>query len=91
MRFCPKCGSVMMLVKDKEGGLLRCSKCGHEMRVAKEEMQMYTSTVRGEQKVLTTKVISRKRELDVRRQEELEQAKDAYYEVVLDQMGEYGD
>jgi DNA-directed RNA polymerase subunit M len=41
--------------------------------------------------VLTTKAISRKRQLDTTRQEELEQAKDAYYEVVLDQMGEYGE
>jgi DNA-directed RNA polymerase subunit M len=91
VRFCPKCGSIMMMVRVEEKRLLKCSRCGYEMEITEGEARMYTSTVKGEQKVLTTKAISRKRQLDARRQEELEQAKDAYYEVVLDQMGEYGE
>jgi DNA-directed RNA polymerase subunit M len=59
--------------------------------MTKEEEQMYTSTVKREQKVLTTKIIAKKRGLDTKRREELEQAKDSYYEIVLDQMGEYGE
>jgi DNA-directed RNA polymerase subunit M len=91
VRFCPKCGSIMMMVKIEEKRLLRCSRCGYEMEITEREARMYTSTIKGEPKVLTTKAISRKRQLVVGRQEELEQAKDAYYEVVLDQMGEYGE
>lgn len=91
VRFCPKCGSIMVLVKREEARLLKCSRCGYEIGMTKEEEQMYTSTVKREQKVLTTKIIAKKRGLDTRRQEELEQAKDSYYEVVLDQMGEYGE
>ena len=91
VRFCPKCGSVMVLVKREEARLLKCNRCGYEITMTGEEEQMYRSIVKGEQKVLTTKIISKKRGLDARRQEELEQAKDSYYEVVLDQMGEYGE
>jgi DNA-directed RNA polymerase subunit M len=91
MRFCPKCGSIMVLVKREEARLLKCSRCGYEIGMTKEEEQMYTSTVKREQKVLTTKIIAKKRGLDTKRREELEQAKDSYYEIVLDQMGEYGE
>ncbi len=91
MRFCPKCGSIMVLVKREEAKLLKCSRCGYEIGMTKEEEQMYTSTVKREQKVLTTKIIAKKRGLDTKRREELEQAKDSYYEIVLDQMGEYGE
>jgi DNA-directed RNA polymerase subunit M len=81
----------MMMVRVEEKKLLKCSRCGYGTEITEREARMYTSTVKGEQKVLTTKAISRKRQLDTTRQEELEQAKDAYYEVVLDQMGEYGE
>ncbi len=91
VRFCPKCGSIMVLVKREEARLLKCSRCGYEIGMTKEEEQMYTSTVKREQKVLTTKIIAKKRGLDTKRREELEQAKDSYYEIVLDQMGEYGE
>jgi DNA-directed RNA polymerase subunit M len=91
MRFCPTCGSIMVLVKREEAKLLKCSRCGYEIGMTKEEEQMYTSTVKREQKVLTTKIIAKKRGLDTKRREELEQAKDSYYEIVLDQMGEYGE
>jgi len=91
VKFCPKCGSVMMIVKRGDARVFKCSRCGYEVEVAAGEEQLYRSTVRGEQKVLTTKVVSRKRSVDTSRQEELEQAKDSYYEIVLDQMGEYGE
>lgn len=91
MKFCPKCGSIMMIVRKGEDKIFKCSRCGYEMGIGVGEEQLYRSTVRGEQKILTTKVISRKRGLETRREEELEQAKDSFYEIVLDQMGEYGE
>ncbi|MEM1938559.1 MAG: transcription elongation factor [Acidilobaceae archaeon] len=91
MRFCPKCGGVMMPVKKDEGYLLKCSRCGYETIMTTSEQQEYKSTIRGEQKVITTKVISKKKGMEVRREEELEQAKDSYYEIVLEQIGEYGE
>lgn len=91
MKFCPKCGGVMMLTKRDEIKIFKCSRCGYELEVGKGEEQMYRSIVRGERRVLTTKVVTRKKAIDTSRQEELEQAKDSYYEIVLDHMGEYGD
>lgn len=91
MRFCPKCGGIMMPVKKEEALVLKCTRCGNEVEMSEEEQQSYKSTIKGERKVLTTKVISKKKGIEVQKEEELEQAKDSYYEIVLDHMGEYGD
>ncbi|MCX8195888.1 MAG: transcription elongation factor [Acidilobaceae archaeon] len=90
MRFCPRCGSVVVPVKKGDELFSRCTRCGYEekLEVAKEE---YKSTIKAREKVITTKVISKSKGIDVKREEELEQAKDSYYEIVLDQIGEYGE
>lgn len=71
--------------------LVKCVRCGYEEVLERKDEEAYKTVVKGERKVLTTKVISKRKGLEVKREEELEQAKDSYYELVLDQMGEYGD
>lgn len=80
-----------MPVKRKDTHLVKCVRCGYEEVLERRDEEAYRTVVKGERKVLTTKVISRRRGLDVKKEEELEQAKDSYYELVLDQMGEYGE
>lgn len=89
MRFCPKCSSVMVPVKRDNEIISKCTRCGYEEKIEKKEE--YRSTVKGSERVITTKVISKKKGIEVKREEELEQAKDSYYEIVLDQIGEYGE
>ncbi|MCS7107368.1 MAG: transcription elongation factor [Acidilobaceae archaeon] len=89
MKFCPKCGSVMVPVKRENEVISKCNRCGYEEKM--EGKEEYKTTVKGSEKVITTKVISKKKGIEVKRDEELEQAKDSYYEIVLDQIGEYGE
>ncbi len=80
-----------MPVKREGAHIVKCTRCGYEEAIKRKEEEAYKTVVKGEQKILTTKVVSRRKGLDVRKEEELEQAKDSYYELVLDQMGEYGE
>lgn len=80
-----------MPVKREGANLVKCVRCGYQEVLERRDVEAYKTVVKGEQKVLTTKVISRRKGLDVKKEEELEQAKDSYYELVLDQMGEYGE
>ncbi|KUO92840.1 MAG: DNA-directed RNA polymerase [Thermocladium sp.] len=42
MRFCPKCGTLMMPVKGKNGKqLLRCPKCGYEEEIDAKAKSAY--------------------------------------------------
>lgn len=91
MRFCPKCGGVML--PKNEGGkmLLVCRNCGYTIEVERKELTAhYRGAEKKEVKVLTTKTVSREQARKPSK-EELEQAKEEYYELVLDQMGEYGE
>ncbi|MGC9210211.1 MAG: transcription elongation factor [Acidilobus sp.] len=93
MRFCPVCGGVMVPVKRKDKTIvLKCTKCGYEMEIDAKSSKEYAATTRAGQKVLTTKVVSKEVKVNMEEnKEELEQAKEDYYELVLDEMGEYGE
>ena len=92
MKFCPKCGGVMMPAKRGEEVGVKCLRCGYEITASKDVVEKYKSVSKPDtrMKVISTKTVSRRKGVMGSR-EELEQAKDAYYELVLDQMGEYGD
>ncbi|MEB2792691.1 MAG: transcription elongation factor [Caldisphaeraceae archaeon] len=94
MMFCPKCGGVMIPIKKNGKIILRCTKCGYEMKATEKAMKEYTNINKTteKEKVLTTKTIGQEESTNNEEtKEEFEQAKEEYYELVLDQMGEYGD
>jgi len=91
LKFCPKCGGVMVPQKKPDGKIvLKCLRCGYEMPADEKALKSYRAEAKSEQKVITTKVVSKAKKLKVSK-EDLEQAREEYYELVLDQIGEYGE
>ncbi|BAA79993.1 hypothetical protein APE_1007a [Aeropyrum pernix K1] len=90
MKFCPKCGGVMLPRKDGEKRLLVCGSCGYTIEAKPEDLSRYKGVEKVKDHVLTTKTVNvvKKRQ---REKEEIEQAREEYYELVLEQLGEYGE
>ena len=87
MKFCPKCGTMMVPVRKGNKVILKCPKCGYE-EVLKGSIKDYKIEIKEpSQKVKTTSVVSEKKEKS-REREELEQEKEDYYEVFLDLMSQ---
>ncbi len=88
MKFCPRCGGLMVPHKKQGKAFLKCTKCGYEMEttisVAKE-YQLKTG-VSAEAKVLTTSLISEPPKRRLRRKEEYEQEREEWYEIALEIM-----
>ena len=92
MKFCPKCGGIMV-PRRKDGDLiLACMRCGYEMKADRKSLESYAGTSKAEQKArVKTSEISTVSTKGKSMKEELEQAREDYYELVLDQLGEYGE
>lgn len=92
MKFCPKCGSVMIPRKQEGEPVLVCQGCGYSMKAGETELTKHYRGFEkaGKGKVLTTKTVSKESGKKLTK-EELEQAREEYYEFVLEQMGEYGE
>ncbi len=90
MKFCPKCGGVMIPVKKGDKIVLKCRRCGYEMPATEEDLKKYRVVRKTGEKVITTKVVSEVKKTKAGA-EDLEQAREDYYELVLDQLGEYGE
>jgi len=92
LKFCPKCGGIMV-PRRKDGGLvLACMRCGYEMKADKKALESYAGTSKAEQKArVKTSEVSTGASKGKSLREELEQAREDYYELVLDQLGEYGE
>lgn len=93
--YCPRCRGVMVPIRGRrirDKVILRCRNCGYEVEAGPEVLKEYRARegVSEEAKVLTTKTVGKPLQRRVSK-EELEQAKEDYYELVLDQMGEYGE
>jgi len=92
VKFCPKCGGIMVLIKKGDKAYLRCQRCGYEVEATEEDLKKYkvVSKVDEKEKVITTKVVSEAKD-EAASEEEIERMKEEYYELVLEQLGEYGE
>ncbi len=94
MIFCPKCGSVMTLERKGDKLLLKCTNpdCGYEKEPDERTLRALRFVAKPDKKakVKTTSVIGEARKVKPSK-EELEQAKEEFYELVLEQMGDYGE
>ncbi|MEM0453887.1 MAG: DNA-directed RNA polymerase subunit M [Sulfolobales archaeon] len=87
MKFCPRCGTLMLPKKEGSKEFIKCPKCGYEESLRGKEGYKVSRAVDKEVKVKTTSIVSeggRK----IRSKEEFEQEKEEYYEVFLDLMHE---
>ncbi len=86
MKFCPKCGSMLLPEKRGKKLVLRCPECGYEEVVKSSETKEYRLEVKATgSKVKTTSVVSEE-STTKRSEEELEQEKEEFYEVFLEIM-----
>ena len=85
MKFCPKCGSVMVVVR-KEGKLYyQCTRCGYMEPVKKGDSMKIVEKADEKKKVVSTKAVAENRAI-MRSKEEIQQEIEEYYEQVLDQL-----
>lgn len=84
MKFCPKCGGIMVPKREKGVLYLVCTNCGYKVKVKKEEGYK-------EKENISEDVRSRVAVVDVGgaralTEEERQQLKEEYYEVFLETM-----
>ncbi len=84
MKFCPKCGTVMVIVRRGNSTYFKCPKCGYEEKVTKKDRKALVSreTI-GEDRRLKVPVIDRG--------EEAEAADEDYRKQLLDNLQEMED
>ncbi|MEM0015368.1 MAG: DNA-directed RNA polymerase subunit M [Zestosphaera sp.] len=87
MKFCPKCGTMLMPVKEGDKTYLVCPRCGYREVLKERAKYKLESKTSNERRVKTTSVVSSEGE-KLRKSEELEQEKENYYEIFLDLMSE---
>ncbi|MCD6564035.1 MAG: hypothetical protein J7K23_09015 [Thermoproteales archaeon] len=90
VEFCPKCGSILVPVRKKEGLFLVCKKCGYEKKASKsagyKKKEKISENKKNKLVIITSSSITSKEKL----QEERELLQE-YYEVFLETMeGEEG-
>lgn len=87
MKFCPKCGALLLPRKEGNENVLKCPKCGHVERLESGARKAYTlsGTTNTTSKVKTTSIVSEGGRR-FRSKEEFEQEKEEYYEIFLDLM-----
>jgi len=85
LKFCPKCGSLMIVVR-KEGKLYyQCTRCGYMEPVKKGESMKIVEKTDEKKKVVSTKSVAENQAI-MRSKEEIQQEIEEYYEQVLDQL-----
>ncbi|MCC6022056.1 MAG: DNA-directed RNA polymerase subunit M [Sulfolobales archaeon] len=89
MKFCPRCGALLLPKKEGSKEVLKCSKCGYEevIKVKEGYTMTVSKPVAKDSKVKTTSIVSEGGRR-FRSKEEYEQEKEEYYEIFLDLMRE---
>jgi len=90
MRFCPKCGNLMMPIRKEDKIILKCTNCGFEEESSVTVVKEYrvTASIPAESRVITTSVVSEATGKKLRRKEEYEQEREEYYEIALELLQE---
>jgi len=85
MRFCPKCGALMVPVKKEGETVFECRQCGYTAKVAAKDVAEYKmrEEISEKSRVKTTSVVSKPVELAVSA-EEKQQKLEEFYEVALE-------
>jgi len=88
MRFCPKCGSILMPTRRNDKTILKCPRCGYEVEIKGDVKRDYRIEAKSDiaSKIKTTSVVSEGTGSH-RSREEIEQEKEEFYEVFLELMG----
>ncbi len=84
MRFCPKCGGLLMPSRRGDKTILKCSKCGFEIDTSSSSSGEYRLTLPTEasSRVMTTSIVSEGK-VRSRSREEIEQEKEEYYKELF--------
>lgn len=85
MKFCPKCGSIMVPVRKGNVVYLKCRKCGYEERLSKKEKASFVEkSVIEEEKHVKVPIVKS----EATQSEEVDED---YRKQLLDNMLEMGD
>ena len=84
MKFCPKCGGIMVPKKKKNGLYLVCSNCGYEIKVKKSEDYKSSEKISEDKKSRVS--VFEVRSSTTLTEEERQQMKEEFYEVFLETM-----
>ncbi len=87
MKFCPKCGGIMLPREEGEKKYLVCMKCGHKIELEVEDKEKYKLSykVGSEKKVVTAKASQAARGGITPEEREMLQE---YYEILLEELAE---
>ncbi len=83
VKFCPKCGGLMLPVKEGGKAYLKCTKCGYKLSIDRKSLEKYKISyeIEQEKRVVTAKATKGvKRTLTPEEREMLQE----YYEVFLE-------
>ncbi len=88
MKFCPKCGGLMVPRKKAGKTVLKCTKCGFEIEASTNVAKEYRveANISAESRVLTTSLVSEAPKRRLRKKEEYDQEREEWYEVALEIM-----
>jgi len=81
MRFCPKCGGLMVPTKKDGKKYLKCTKCGYEMSLTKKERKHLKVQEQIKNNVMTTSTVSNLSERGLN-EEQLAQEREEYYKEI---------
>ena len=88
VKFCPKCGGVMVPVKKGNRVVLKCTKCGYEMSIGREKNKyVLKEKVSEKERLKTTSLVSKPSKFGPS-EEEKEQRLEEYYAIALELMQE---
>lgn len=87
MKFCPKCGSLMVPIREGDKRFFKCAKCGYLSEQVKESEYKLKEGIDKKARVRTTSVVSKGTPLAIS-MEEREQRVEEYYEIALEMIQE---
>ena len=88
MKFCPKCGSLMIPRREGDKVVLKCTRCGYEEALKSSTEYYIRERTPTEERTITTLHVSEGRRGLFKSREELEQEREEYREVLQELLQE---